>query len=245
MFSGGFVSKYSRLRGIVRASLGCVGFVILVTVLNWSGKFVFAGAVSGGVRARATVELSSGMLAEIVFLLLLWAYLRRCGVSFEKLGLWRRAPALGWIAGAATAALFIAFNLALPLRGNGNLTEISWFHFYNALSAGLVAGFVEETFFRGFIMNELWSAGFGTTGQVMASSLLYGAVHSAWGLTSGLFTFALVGGAVIGTGIFGLFCAGVYVLSRRSLMPAIACHALVDFVIEPWMFMVAITMYQR
>ncbi len=239
------MSERSRLRGTRRASLGCVGFVTLVTVLNWLARFMFAGIVSRDVRTRATVELSSGMLAEIAFLLLLWEYLRRRGVSFRKLGLWQPARPAGWIAGAFTAALFIAFNLALPLRGNANLTEISWFHFYNALSAGLVAGFVEETFFRGFIINELSSAGFGITGQVLVSSLLYGVVHSAWGLTSGVFTFELVGGAVIGTGIFGLFCAGVYVLSRRSLMPAIACHALVDFVIEPWMFMVAITLYPR
>jgi len=36
----------------------------------------------------------------------------------------------------------------------------------------------------------------------------------------------------------------VYLISRRSLMPIIAGHAVVDFVIEPWLFMVAITMSQ-
>ncbi len=239
------MSRDSRLRGVVRTSLACVGVVILVTLLNWLAKFVFAGALATGVRARATVELSSAMLAEIVLFVLLWFHLRRRGVSFRNLGLWRPAPAAGWIASMFTAALFLAFNLALPLRGQAHLTEISWFHFYNAVSAGLVAGFVEETFFRGFIMNELGSAGFGGTGQVLVSSFLYGAVHAAWGLTSGVFTFELLGGAVIGSGIFGLFCAGVYLLSRRSLMPAIACHGVIDFVIEPWLFMVAVTMIQR
>ncbi len=236
------MSKSLRLRGIVRTSLACMGVVILVTLLNWLAKFLFAGAIATSVRARVTLELSSAMLAEIVLFVLLRAYLRRRGASFRNLGLWQPAPASGWIAGALTAAFFIAFNFALPLRGQADLTEISWFHFYNAVSAGLVAGFVEETFFRGCIMNELKSAGFGSAAQVLLSSFLYGAVHSAWGLTSGVFTFELLGGAVIASGIFGMFCAGVYLLSRRSLMPAIACHGLIDFFIEPWMFMVAITM---
>jgi membrane protease YdiL (CAAX protease family) len=236
------MSKSPRLRGVFRTSLACLGFVVLVTLLNWLAKFLFAGALSA-VRARVTVELSAGMTAEIVVFLLLRAHLRRRGVSFRKLGLWQPAPRAGWIAGAFTAALFVAFNLAVPLRGQANLAEISWFHFYNAISAGLVAGFVEETFFRGFIMHELGSAGFGATGQVLVSSFLYGAVHSAWGLASGVFTFQLLGGAVIGTGIFGLFFAAVYLLSRRSLMPAITCHGLIDFVIEPWLFMLAVTMF--
>jgi membrane protease YdiL (CAAX protease family) len=60
-----------------------------------------------------------------------------------------------------------------------------------------------------------------------------------------VFNLELLGGAVIGTSIFGLFCAGVYLLSRRSLMPVIACHGLVDFVIEPWLFMLAVSMYHR
>ncbi len=239
------MSKHPRLRGIVRTSLACAGVVILVTLLNWLAKFLFAGALATGVRARVTVELSAAMLAEIVLLLLLRAYLRRRGLSFRKLGLWQPAPAAGWIAGAFTAALFIGFNLALPLRGQAHLTEMSWFHLYNAITAGLVAGFVEEIFFRGFLMHELGSAGFGRAAQVLVSSFLYGAVHSAWGLTSGMFTFELLGSATIGSGIFGLFCAGVYLFSRRSLMPAIACHGLIDFVIEPWMFMVAVTLFQR
>ncbi len=240
------MSKSPRLRGIVRTSLACVAVVVLVTLLNWLAKFLFADALATGVRARVTVELSSAMLAEIVLLFPLRAYLRRRGLSFRKLGLWQPAPAAGWIAAAFTAALFVAFNLALPLRGQAHhLMEISWFHLYNAVTAGLVAGFVEEIFFRGFLMNELRGAGFGGATQVLLSSFLYGAVHSAWGLTSGVFSLDLVGGAVIGSGIFGLFCAGVYLSSRRSLMPAIACHALVDFVIEPWLFMLAITLFHR
>ncbi len=77
---------------------------------------------------------------------------------------------------------------------------------------------------------------------MILSSILYGGVHAAWGLTSGMFTFELVGGAVIGTAVFGLFCSAVYLLSRRSLMPILVSHGLIDFIIEPWLFMVAVRM---
>jgi multisubunit Na+/H+ antiporter MnhC subunit len=50
---------------------------------------------------------------------------------------------------------------------------------------------------------------------------------------------------VIGTAVFGLFCAGIYLLSRRSLMPVIISHGVIDFVIEPWLFLVAVQMAQQ
>lgn len=93
-------------------------------------------------------------------------------------------------------------------------------------------------------MTELAWAGFGKTAQVIISAILYGLVHSAWGFTSGMFTMQMMGGAIIGTAVFGVFCSTVYLVSRRSLMPVIVGHAAIDFVIEPWLFMVAIKMAQ-
>ena len=101
-----------------------------------------------------------------------------------------------------------------------------------------------QILFRGFFMTELALAGFGKTAQVTISAILYGLVHSAWGFTSGMFTMQMMGGAIVGTAVFGVFCSTVYLVSRRSLMPVIVGHAAIDFVIEPWLFMVAITMAQ-
>jgi membrane protease YdiL (CAAX protease family) len=53
-----------------------------------------------------------------------------------------------------------------------------------------------------------------------------------------------MGSAIIGTAVFGVFCSIVYLISRRNLMPVIIGHAAIDFVIEPWLFMFAITMTQ-
>jgi hypothetical protein len=208
------------------------------------GKMLFGTIMASGLRTRATIELTGAMLSEIVLLVLLVLYLKRRGMGLRQIGLWTSSPARGWIAEAIVAGLFIWFNLALPLRNEQNLGEVSLFHIYNSLTAGVIAGFVEEIFFRGFFMTELAGAGFGNTAQVTISAILYGLVHSAWGFTSGMFTLQMMGGAVIGTAVFGAFCSIVYLASRRSLMPVIVGHAAIDFVIEPWLFMVAITMTQ-
>jgi membrane protease YdiL (CAAX protease family) len=184
------------------------------------------------------------MLSEIVVLVLLVFYLKRRGIGLRQIGLWASSPARGWISAAMVAGLFIWFNLALPLRNEQNIGEVSLFHIYNSLTAGVIAGFVEEILFRGFFMTELGWAGFGKAAQVTISAILYGLVHSAWGFTSGMFTMQMMAGAIIGTAVFGVFCSIVYLVSRRSLMPVIIGHAAIDFVIEPWLFMVAITMTQ-
>jgi len=99
--------------------------------------------MTSGLRARVTVELTGAMVSEIVVLILLILYLRRRGMRRREIGLWSPSPARGWIAAAGVAALFIWFNLALPLQNQENLAEVSLFHIYNSLIAGVTAGFVE------------------------------------------------------------------------------------------------------
>lgn len=232
----------SRLKSLVTVVLGSCVFILVVLAINMVVKTLFGVAMASSLRARTTIELTGAMVSEIIVLILLLLYLGRRGVQLRQIGLWVLSPARGWIAAAAVAALFIWFNLALPLRDQRSLAELSLFHIYNSLMAGVTAGFMEEIFFRGFFMTELAWAGFGKAAQVTVSAILYGLVHSAWGITSGMFTLQMVGGAVIGTAIFGASCSMVYLISRRSLMPVVAGHAVIDFVIEPWLFMVAITM---
>jgi|WetSurMetagenome_2_1015567.scaffolds.fasta_scaffold28690_2 uncharacterized protein len=237
-------SHTSRARTLITLVAASLVFGLVVILFNAIGKWLFAGVVASGLRGRTTVEITTVMLGEIVVLALLVPYLRHRGTTLRQLGLCKWSPASGWIAAALVAALFIWFNLALPLRNEQNLAEVSLFHVYNSLTAGVIAGVVEEVFFRGFFMTELAGAGFGKASQVTISALLYGLIHSAWGVTSGMFTAQMLGSAVIGTAVFGACYAAVYLASRRSLMPVIFSHAAVDFVIEPWLFMVALTMIQ-
>lgn len=236
--------RVSRINSLGTIVIGSLFFVLVIVLFNMIGKMLFGSIMASGLRARTTIELTTKMLSEIVVLVLLVFYLRRRGMGLRKIGLWASSPAHGWIAAAIVAGLFIWFNLALPLRNEQNLGEVSFFHIYNSLTAGVIAGFVEEIFFRGFFMTELAGAGFKKAAQVTISAILYGLVHSAWGFTSGMFTMQMMGSAIIGTAVFGAFCSMVYLVSRRSLMPVIIGHAAIDFVIEPWLFMIAITMTQ-
>jgi membrane protease YdiL (CAAX protease family) len=232
------------MNSLMTIALGSFLFVLVVVLFNMAGKMLFGTIMASGLRARATIELTGAMLGEIVVLILLVVYLKRRGIGLRHIGLWGSSPARGWLAAAMVAGLFIWFNLALLLRNEQNLGEVSLFHIYNSLMAGMIAGFVEEIFFRGFFMTQLAGAGFGRTAQVTISAVLYGLVHSAWGFTSGMFTMQMMGSAIIGTAVFGVFCSIVYLISRRNLMPVIIGHAAIDFVIEPWLFMFAITMTQ-
>jgi uncharacterized protein len=241
--SAGTCSPRLRSLGVVLA--GSLVFVLLVAGLSWMAKLLFAQTVASGLRQRVTVELTAAMIAEIGLFLILILLFRRRGATLQSLGLWRPAPLRGWIVAGLVAVLFVGFNLALPLRGEKNLAEVSLFHLYNAVTAAIVAGFVEETLFRGFVMTELRSSDWGNAAQVAISSLVYGAVHATWGVVTGMFTWELLGGAVIGTTVFGGFCAVTYLASRRSLMPVIVCHGLIDLVLEPWLFMVAVSMAQH
>jgi membrane protease YdiL (CAAX protease family) len=234
--------RISRTNSLVTVVTASLLFGLVIVLFNTVGKVLFGGMVASGVRARTTIELTTVMLGEVVVLVLLVFHLRHRGTGLRQIGLWASSPARGWMAAATVAGLFIWFNLALPLRNEQNLGELSVFHVYNSLTAGLIAGVVEETFFRGFFMTELAEAGFGRASQVAISAVLYGLIHSLWGLTSGVFTAQMVGSAVIGTAVFGACCSTVYLASRRSLMPVIVGHTAVDFVIEPWLFMVALEM---
>lgn len=238
------VPHLSKMNSLLTIVAGSLLFVLVAVIFSMIGKMLFGTLMASGLRERATIELTGVMLSEIVVLVLLMFYLKRGGMGLRRIGLRAFSPARGWIAAAMVAGLFIWFNLALPLRNEQNLGEVSLFHIYNSLMAGVIAGFVEEVFFRGFFMTELAWAGFGRAAQVTISAILYGLVHSAWGFTSGMFTMQMMGSAIIGTAVFGAFCSIVYLVSRRSLMPVIIGHAAIDFVIEPWLFMVAITMAQ-
>jgi membrane protease YdiL (CAAX protease family) len=227
----------SKRRSLERAAFYCFAFILLVTATNWLAKYFLFSVIQSSLRARVTVELTAAMITEVG--ILLWAVRR--GPPLRDIGFGKPAPFGGWLAAVLVAALFIWFNLALPLSGQ-RIAEFSLFHVSNALIAAVVAGFVEEALFRGYLIDELRRAGWGNKMQAIISAAAYGVVHAAWGLTSGLFTFQMIGGAVIGTTVFGLFCAAVYLLSRRSLTPVMLCHGAIDLVIEPWLFMVAVRM---
>jgi len=166
------------------------------------------------------------LIAALVPLSLYLAWRRR---SLRELGFGRPGTALAWILALSVQAAIVwlqARNPYGPLAHARNL--LNPYALGGAAFAGLAAGFAEETFFRGYIMDELSRGGFAVPWQVIISMLLFGAIH---------LSFASLDWTVpVLTGLLGGFWSIIYVLGRRSLWPSIAAHFINDAVIVPSFF---------
>lgn len=231
----------SRLRSLTAVVLGTVLFVSIVGIVGRAVGWMFQGRSEASARALVTVRLSGAMLGEVIVLIFLVLYLRGQDRTLRDLGLWKTSPTRGWILAGIVAGLYLWMTFAAVLRGQVEVSEVSFFHVYNSLVAGIVAGFVEELFFRGFVMTQLEWSRLGPVLQVIASGLLFGIAHSGWGLLSGHVNWPALIGSVAATTILGMAFAIAYLASRRSLMPVIAGHVVMDCLIEPWLILNAMT----
>lgn len=233
----------TNVSGTRRLRWSAVGTVVVATVLFLVlvgfASTVLGRALSGAVttlRGRALLTLGGSATGELLALAALLFFLRTRGQSARLFGLWRPAPLRGWVAALVVTALYVLLVFAGVLGGGAaRLGEISAFHLYGSLLAACSAGFVEEIFFRGFVMTELKNAGFGPVVQVLASGLLFGFAHVGWGLLSPGHHAAVLIASMVTTAVLGALYAVAYLASRRSLMPVIAGHFVMDLLIEPWL----------
>ena len=230
----------SKAAALATVAIGTVVFLAIVGIVSKSLGWVLHDHIAATARARATVSISGSALGEWIIFGLLLLFLRYQGQSLPDLGFGKSSPLRGWIASAVITFLYVWVVLGSAIKGHAPLAEVSAFHLYGSLVAGLSAGIVEECFFRGFVMNQLRGAGFGSSIQVVASGLLFGVAHVGWGLVSKHPDWHAAIGAMVATGILGVFFALTYVISRRSLMPVIFGHAIMDLLIEPWLVLVTI-----
>ena len=100
-----------------------------------------------------------------------------------------------------------------------------------AIVTAIVAGVVEETIFRGYVITTLGRMGYGLVVQVLLSGLFFAFFHLY--VFTNLFTILIVQGL---TFLLGIALAITYIAGKRSLTPVIISHALIDIVIEPWLF---------
>lgn len=239
-YSPSAISKSSRSGSIVAILVGTLLFLLIVGLTSTGLRVLLQNHIPATPRARTTLTITGSALGEIIVLLLLVLFLRSKGRCLGDLGLWRASPLRGWVIAAVVTALYVAATLMGALRGRALLGEASVFHIYNSLVAGIAAGFIEEIFFRGWIMSELCESGFGRFAQVLASGLLFGFAHIGWGLTGGKVHAAAFVGAFLSTSVLGILYAITYLASRRSLMPVIAGHVIMDVLIEPWLVLAAL-----
>lgn len=186
---------------------------------------------------RWVLWLVGGVAAEWTFVVGLWIVLRRRGSSFRNLGVWRVGTWPGWVVALAAGALSIASNLRFLPRMNVPIVNAflpTGYHLVGALMMGITAGFCEEVLFRGFLMTEFPSAGYGKTLQVLIPGIAFGLSHAGY-LNQG---FVVWLGIMIPTALLGMVWGVAYLLGRRGLVPCMFAHFLNDSTALPWvMFM--------
>jgi membrane protease YdiL (CAAX protease family) len=228
---------HAWLSALIAASVFCILVGLGSALLQW----LFSGYDATGVRPQVTLRLTGSVIGQVSAVLLVILYLRTQNHSLADIGLGRSSSIYGWIAAGLLTALFVVLMLMGPLRGRAPLAELSFFHLYNSVVAGLGAGFCEELVFRGFVMSVLSWAGVGRVTQVLASGLLFGLAHVGWTTLGASFDPRLLLGPVISTTVLGMLYAGIYLLGKRSLTPVIASHTITDVIIEPWLLLAALS----
>lgn len=225
-----------RKRISVGRLIGMLALMLAIIGLFSYGAFVVA-APFGWLRhpeSRVAVFLGGAVVGELAAFALLALLLRRRGVSLREIGLGKRTNWRGVALALVVAGVYCVITALNPAVGPHLTTFIPLKLL--AIVAALVAGLVEETIFRGYLMTSLEAMGRGPVTQVVVSGVVFAVAHFyafvsplALLVTFGM-TFAL-----------GVGLAAAYLLGGRSLTPAIIGHALVDLIIEPWLLLAFFT----
>jgi membrane protease YdiL (CAAX protease family) len=104
------------------------------------------------------------------------------------------------------------------------------FHLAAAIALGITAGFCEEVLFRGFLMTEFASAGYGKVTQVIVPGIAFGFAHLGYSIHG----FIAAVGIMVPTAALGMLWGVAYLLGRRGLVPCIVAHFLNDATALPW-----------
>lgn len=220
-------------------------FIVLFVGVYWA-VHVLSAQLAPFFRLETLRE--KGAYKASVSVVLDWAafgamllVLRLRGQTLRDIG-WRKPGSLaGWLTAAVVAVAYVGFTSLGPLKNAPMLTDWSFYRIGLAVSVGLTAGICEEAMFRGFVMTAARDTGAATWLQILLAAVLFGLGHVGWGGMGSGFSIGAAIGAMISTTFLGAMLAGVYVLGRRSLMPAIAAHAAIDMVIEPWLILFALS----
>jgi CAAX protease family protein len=170
------------------------------------------------------------ILGELASFGVLTWLLHRRGSRLRDLG-WGQ-PTRWWaLAFGVGIALAYSAITALNPRIGPHLLEFTWLKLL-AIAAAVVAGLVEETIFRGYVMTTLGRMSYGLVVQVLLSALFFALVH--------FYAFAAPLSILVVQGLtflLGVALAITYVIGKRSLTPVIISHALIDVIIEPWLLL--------
>jgi CAAX protease family protein len=194
---------------------------------------IFFGIAFGWMRQPVTsvATLFIGtILGELAALGVLTWLLHRRGSRLGDLGWGQPTRWRALVLGVGIALIYSAVT-ALNPRIGPHLLEFSWLKLL-AIVAAVVAGLVEETIFRGYVMTTLGRMGYGLVVQILLSGLFFALIH--------FYAFAAPLSVLVVEGftfLLGVALAITYVIGKRSLTPVIISHALIDLIIEPWLLL--------
>ena len=215
-------------------TLGDVALALVIPVLLIGGSVI--ALVLGGEEEdlRSQGDLVLGLLVSIVLQMVLLVSvgllaIRKHGASFSDLGLRRHWRGEWWFPLALVAGAFAvvyAYITVLIVAGFDASTDVPNEVYDNiapivvlATLSLVFAPIVEEIFFRGFIFGAIKSR-FGRAAAIVASGLIFGAVHL--GNPGGWVVFAPISAV-------GMIFAWGYLYSG-SIVPAIMAHFLFNLV---------------
>ena len=213
-----------------------IGTLLLLLAIIGGGSYgAFVVASPLGWLARPETRLATFLIGAIVGELaalgfLTW-WLRRRGGSLRALGLGRATNWRGMALGLLVALLYSGLTAALNPAAGPNLLRLIPLKGL-AVVAALVAGLVEETIFRGYLMTSLDEMGQRRVTQALVSGVAFAVAHF-YGFVSPAALLATFGA----TFVLGTALAITYLVGKRSLTPVIISHTLVDLVIEPWLLL--------
>jgi uncharacterized protein len=139
---------------------------------------------------------------------------------------------LGAVAITAGFVAYSARNAAIRAR----IGTFGWITIPAVLVA-VIAGIVEEVYFRKVLMDALAAGGVGVAVQIAVSGLAFGALHAFWGIGGG---WRVACGAIFATTLLGIALAVLYAADGRVLAPCIYAHIAIDLVLEPALVLSAV-----
>ena len=236
----GVTASSSRLQCWVESLILGLGIPSAIWAVSKLISVSIPAAVHGSPEQRFFFRFSAGIVVEWLFVIGLWFVLRRRGLSFTDLGVWRLGTWPAWVVALLLAALSIGSNLRLLPRMHVPISDAflpHGFHLFAALTLGITAGFCEEVLFRAYLMTQFAKAGYGGALQIFMPGLAFGLAHAGY-LNQGFLVWL---GIMLPTAFLGMMWGLAYLLGRRSLVPTIVAHFLNDATALPWIIFFMVT----
>lgn len=145
--------------------------LLLLAIIGVVSYWAFVVAYPFGWLAHPETRLATFLvgatLGELTALAVLLQLLHRRNISAQTLGLGKPTDWRGVVLGLVVAFLYIGFTALNPKVGS-HLFQLTLLKGL-AMAAALMAGLVEETIFRGYLMTSLEALGRGQVTQVLVS----------------------------------------------------------------------------